>query len=49
MADQPLKNETHEELDFRRYDSPGSYGVVTAYCEGFSRACPDFVKNAVNQ
>lgn len=36
-------------VDFRAYDSAGTYGVVTAYCEGISGACPDFVKNALNQ
>lgn len=33
-------------VDFRIYDSAGTYGVVTAYCEGFDGAYPDFVKNA---
>lgn len=26
----------------------GTYGVVTAYCEGISGACPNYVKNALN-
>lgn len=36
-------------VDFRAYDSGGTYGVVTAYCEGIDGACPDFVKNVLNQ
>ncbi|RKN67812.1 hypothetical protein D7252_09575 [Microbacterium sp. CGR2] len=36
-------------VDFRYYDSAGTYGVVTAYCEGITGACPNFVKNALNQ
>lgn len=34
-------------VDYRAVTG-GTYGVVTAYCEGYSGACPDFVKNALN-
>jgi hypothetical protein len=34
-------------VDYREYGSQ-TYGVVTAYCEGISGRCPNFVKNALN-
>lgn len=34
-------------VDYRKYGTQ-TYGVVTAYCEGVSGRCPDYVKNAVN-
>lgn len=34
-------------VDYRKV-SGGTYGVVTAQCEGYEGACPSFVKNALN-
>lgn len=31
------------------YGTAGTYGVVTAYCEGIAGACPDYVQSTVNQ
>ncbi|MGN8551982.1 UNVERIFIED_CONTAM: hypothetical protein OHV15_05295 [Microbacterium sp. SLM126] len=34
-------------VDYRKYGTQ-TYGVVTAYCEGISGRCPNYVKNALN-
>ncbi|WP_018505844.1 hypothetical protein [Parafrankia discariae] len=36
-------------VDFRRFkQGGGSFGVVTAFCDGYTPKCPDWVKDAVN-
>lgn len=34
--------------DFRQITDGKPFGVVTAYCEGVSGKCPDWVKNSIN-
>ncbi|UUU24997.1 hypothetical protein [Streptomyces sp. DSM 40750] len=35
-------------IDYRKLDDGKAFGAVTAFCEGVSGRCPDWVRNAVN-